>query len=128
MDSNERKAFGERVADERKARHLSQPQLAERVGVSVGTISATERGLSLPQPGNLSKLLRELEISMNGHSEPGEQSEPSTEKTWGDWFEALPKDSRSTLYMIGLYLERLSPEERDQRIRQITTAIVEQRL
>lgn len=125
MDSSERKAFGERVAGERKARHLSQPQLAERVGVSVGTISATERGLSLPQPGNLSKILRELGISMNGNAPP---TEPSTEKTWGDWFEALPKDSRSTLYMIGLYLERLTPDERDQRIREITTAIVEQRL
>lgn len=125
MDSSERKAFGERVRDARKARRWTQPELAERVGVSVGTISATERGLSLPQQGNLTRLLEVLGISL------GDEPAPETKgrlKPYGLWFEALPNDSRSTLYMIGLYLERLGPDDRDTRIREIVKAIVEQRL
>ena len=125
MNSSEREAFGARVREERKARRMTQPELAARVGVSVGTISATERGISLPQPGNLVKLQQELGISMNGDSAPIAEE---AETTWGAWFEALPKDARSTLYMIGLYLERLGPDERDARIREIVSAIVDQRL
>jgi transcriptional regulator with XRE-family HTH domain len=127
MNASERKAFGQRVRAERKARGWSQPELAERAELSTGTVSATERGLSFPQQDNLDRLLGVLGISLEddgGDSDP----EPSTEFAWGKWFEALPRDSRSTLYMIGLYLERLEPDDRDVRIREITRAIVEQRL
>lgn len=126
MNTDERKAFGQQVRSERKARRWTQPELAERAHVSPGTISATERGLSVPQPSNLTSIAKELGIDLNGATPPA--TEPTGDDWWGEWFKTLPKDSRSTLYMIGLYLERLTPDDRDQRIREITTAIVEQRL
>lgn len=127
MDAKERKAFGARVRQERKARRMSQPDLAELVGVSTGTISATERGLSVPQPSNLTRLLKELDISLNG-KEPEAEPEPDPGFSYGAWFEALPTDIRSMFFTLGLYMERLGPDDRDSRIRQTMTAIVEQRL
>ena len=55
--------MGERVALKRKELHLTQEQLAEKVGVSLQTISNIEGGKKAARPENIAKIAAALEIS-----------------------------------------------------------------
>ncbi|MBI2710468.1 MAG: helix-turn-helix transcriptional regulator [Actinobacteria bacterium] len=56
-------AWGERVADARRARRLSQADLAERAGVSQQTISKLERGRLCPHDRLKLRLAQALGIA-----------------------------------------------------------------
>lgn len=47
----------------RTAKHLTQEQLAQRCGTTVGTISQLERGLREPTLATLGKLAAELDVT-----------------------------------------------------------------
>jgi transcriptional regulator with XRE-family HTH domain len=56
--------LGLRIASLRKARKLTQEQLAEAVGCSVEFISLVERGVNAPSVAGLEKFARALKIEV----------------------------------------------------------------
>ncbi len=57
------KVFCERLKSLRKENKLSQPGLAEKLGVSKGMISLWENGINEPTISNLIKLAEVLNVS-----------------------------------------------------------------
>ncbi len=55
--------MGQRIALCRKERQLTQEQLAEKMGVSLQTVSCIELGKKAIRPENLAKLCTHLQIS-----------------------------------------------------------------
>ena len=55
--------FGEKLKTIRKSRNLTQLELSQRLGVSKGTVSAYEQGLSYPSIETLVKITSILNIS-----------------------------------------------------------------
>ena len=55
--------MGQRIAQRRKELHFTQEQLAEKMGVSLQTISCIELGKKAIRPENLTNLCVHLEIS-----------------------------------------------------------------
>ncbi|MBP3684160.1 MAG: helix-turn-helix transcriptional regulator [Oscillospiraceae bacterium] len=55
--------MGSRIARRRKELHLTQEQLAEKIGVSLQTVSCIELGKKAPRPEDLAKLCLHLNIS-----------------------------------------------------------------
>ena len=58
------KKLGQRVADLRKARRLTQPELAKRVGCSVEFISLVERGVNAPSVAGLEVFAKALKAEV----------------------------------------------------------------
>lgn len=56
--------LGEQIANLRKARKLTQEQLAEAVGCSVEFISLVERGVNAPSVANLEKFAKALRVEV----------------------------------------------------------------
>ena len=56
--------LGERIAELRRARKLTQAQLAKRAGFSVGFISLVERGVNGPSVAGLEKFGRALKVDV----------------------------------------------------------------
>jgi transcriptional regulator with XRE-family HTH domain len=56
--------LGIRIADLRKARQLTQVQLAKAVGCSVEFISLVERGVNAPSVAGLAKFARVLKVEV----------------------------------------------------------------
>ena len=57
--------LGKRIGDLRRARKLTQEQLAEAVGCSVEFISLVERGVNAPSVAGLEKFSKVLRIEVN---------------------------------------------------------------
>lgn len=57
--------FAERLKECRKAKGLSQEQLAKAVGVAKNTISVWERGERQPRPDDIYKAAIELDVPMD---------------------------------------------------------------
>lgn len=58
------KEFGKRVAEVRKAKHLTQQELSETVGMSVVTIAYIETGQRWVRLGTLHKLAKALRVDV----------------------------------------------------------------
>ena len=58
------KAFGKRLADVRKAKNITQNELAERVNMSVVTIAYIETGKRWVRLSTLDKVARALRVDM----------------------------------------------------------------
>ncbi len=56
--------LGKRIADLRRAKKLTQEQLAEAVGCSVEFISLVERGVNAPSVAGLEKFSKVLKIEV----------------------------------------------------------------
>lgn len=67
---------GRRIKDLRKAKRLSQEQLAERIERSVDTVSNLERGLSLPNFETLERLSVALAVPVKEFFEIYEDQSP----------------------------------------------------
>jgi len=59
------KEFGKRVAEVRKAKHLTQQELSETVGMSVVTIAYIETGQRWVRLGTLHKLAKALHVDVS---------------------------------------------------------------
>lgn len=57
-------ALGKRIADLRKAKRLSQEELAEKSGYSVEFISLVERGVNAPAVAGLEKIAKALRVEI----------------------------------------------------------------
>ena len=69
-------SFGQRLRELRKARGISQEQLAEAIGVHAITVSRWENNELLPQTVNIRKLAHAL------HVQEGELLNPATHTDW----------------------------------------------
>lgn len=58
------KKLGQRIASMRRAKKLTQEQLAEAVGCSVEFISLVERGVNAPSIAGLEKFARVLKVEV----------------------------------------------------------------
>lgn len=58
--------LGQRIAALRKARKLTQEQLAEALGCSVEFISLVERGVNAPSVAGLEKFAKVLKVEVKG--------------------------------------------------------------
>ena len=56
---------GDKIAAARKAKHLTQEALAQKLGVSFQAVSGWERGESIPDIPHLQLLSRELDVSID---------------------------------------------------------------
>ena len=56
--------LGKRIADLRRAKKLTQEQLAEAVGCSVEFISLVERGVNAPSVAGLEKFSKVLKVEV----------------------------------------------------------------
>ena len=59
------KEFGKRVATLRKARNITQQQLAEDIGVSVVTVAYVETGKQWVRPKTLNKIAESLKVKIS---------------------------------------------------------------
>lgn len=57
--------IGNRIAEARRARGMTQPDLAEKMGVSFQAVSNWERGESMPDISKLPDLSRALQLSLD---------------------------------------------------------------
>jgi transcriptional regulator with XRE-family HTH domain len=64
MESNVRKLIGKRLQQLRKAKGLSQEKLAEKIEISVNSLSRIERGLTYMSFPNIEKLTKILDIDI----------------------------------------------------------------
>lgn len=62
------KSVGMRIARMRKDAHLTQMELANKLGVSYQAISNWERGITMPDSANLSPLAEALLVTVDGIS------------------------------------------------------------
>ena len=58
------KNLGQRIAELRKARQLTQTGLAKKIGCSVEFISLVERGVNAPSVAGLEKFARVLKVEV----------------------------------------------------------------
>jgi transcriptional regulator with XRE-family HTH domain len=58
------KRLGQRIADLRKNRRLTQPELAKAVGCSVDFISLVERGVNAPSVARLEDFAKALKVEV----------------------------------------------------------------
>ncbi len=56
--------LGQRIADLRKTRQLTQAALAKKIGCSVDFISLVERGVNAPSVAGLAKFARVLKVEV----------------------------------------------------------------
>lgn len=74
-----RKQLGARIKEIRKARGLSQEDLAERVGIEAKHLSRIEVGGSYPSLDRLAKLAKALNVEMKDFFEFAHESRNSSE-------------------------------------------------
>lgn len=58
------KKLGRRIAELRKSRGLTQPELAKKVGCSTEFISLVERGVNAPSVAGLEKFANTLKVEV----------------------------------------------------------------
>lgn len=57
--------IGKFIAESRKAKKITQEQLAEKIGVSKNAVSKWERGINLPDASIMQELCKILDITLN---------------------------------------------------------------
>lgn len=113
MNRNERAEYAQRLIARfkqlRDDEGWTQDTWAEQAGVSPRTVSDIYRGVSrFPNDDTLEKLAKPLGLSA------------TPEETFDNWSESV----RSFLYMIGLFLESMPPEERVEVMRDIASRTI----
>lgn len=96
----DQQAIGRLIAQERKARALTQQQLADRLGVTNKAVSKWELGRSMPDVALFEPLCGELDLSiaelLSGHRIAAEEQQDAAEH--------LLMESISTRKLVGLSL------------------------
>lgn len=114
LDEDTRREIATRFAARRKELRLHQEDVATKAGVSVGMVSNAERGVSVPQTSNLLAIAAALDLDI------GADQAASTRNRWS-------QDTKVALDVVGLWLESLPQERRDQEIRDLMQSILDRR-
>ena len=99
-----KKLLGKRIKQLRKAKGLTQEELAEKIGIGTANISYIENGKFAPSIENFEKIAETLEV------EPYELYLFTTSKTPEDMKKELFKvinENNSILYMLYKYLKTI---------------------
>lgn len=115
MHEEERVALGQRVRNARKQLRLTQQQLADRAGVSLGVISNLEGGRTVPQGANRRAIARALEADVFE-----DQVAQSTRDLWST-------DVQVFTDVLGQYLNGLDAEARADQVAKWMSDIVNAR-
>lgn len=107
--------FPTRVRIERKKRHWTQQDLADRTGVSLRAIQNYEGGKSVLQAPNLRTVLAALDIDPDDDP-PGDEVAAETRNSW-------PAEVSVFLDMLGAYLMTMPEERRLRSIHDMTRMI-----
>lgn len=115
MNTEERKTLGERVTVARKARRLTQQQLADEAGVSLGVIGNLENGKTVPQGANRRAIAKALgeDVFEDGTAQAARDLWPADVAVFTD--------------VLGGYLARLDPDARAAQVAEWMAQIVSQR-
>ena len=70
-------AFGDKVADLRKARGLTVKEICQQVGIPQSRLSELERGVRIPTPGQIDKLEKYFEVNAGSLSQLAGKEAPS---------------------------------------------------
>lgn len=97
--------MGKRIAQRRKEMRLTQEQLADKMGVSLQTISCIELGKKAVRPENLANLCSQLSVSSD-YILYGKRSEPQMSDTIGKLSALEPEAYRAVQKMIDLLSNR----------------------
>ena len=95
--------MGSRIAKRRKELHLTQETVADRMGVSLQTVSCIELGKKAIRPDNLAKLCKALDVTSD-YILLGERSE----NQMSDFVKKISKLSADDYHMIEEMVEHLS--------------------
>jgi transcriptional regulator with XRE-family HTH domain len=101
-------ALGERIAQFRKARGITQVQLAETLGVSQQTIQAYEVGRRRIQVSTLPVVARTLSVSLEdlfGESESTARSKRGPTPKWQKQIEAIAQLPRAKQQFVSQMLD-----------------------
>ena len=97
-------SIGQTIAQKRKAKNMTQSQLAEKLNISNKTISKWENGKCMPDYSIIEQLCSELDITLNelisGKTEP----ETNNEKQLLDLFRKIQELEKQKNMMLGLFL------------------------
>jgi transcriptional regulator with XRE-family HTH domain len=110
MDSQVWQGLAHQIRQERKRRKWTQKELADAANVSLGTVQNAEAGKSVPQPSNRVAILGVL-----GITEEGTRAAPR---------DGWAPEVRVALNIVGLWLEQVEGEEREERIRRIIFGVL----
>lgn len=115
MNEEDKKALGERVTAARKAQRLTQQQLADEAGVSLGVIGGLERGATVPQPSHRRAIAKAL-----GEDVFEDGTAQAARDLW-------PRDVQTFTDVLGLYLAGLDEDVRAQQVAAWMTEIIASR-
>lgn len=115
MDTEEKKALGRRAREARKARQLTQQQLATKASVSLGVISNLENGHTIPQGANRRTITEALGVDIFGDG-----LAQAARDSW-------PEDVQIFTDVLGGFLAALDPAERAAQVARWMTDIVHAR-
>lgn len=115
MNQDDRRALGEKVAAARKAQRLTQQQLADAAGVSLGVIGNLENGKTVPQGANRRAITKAL-----GQDVFGDGTAQAARDLW-------PTDVQIFTDVLGGYLARLGPDARSEQVAKWMAEIVNDR-
>lgn len=104
----DRRELGAAIRGARKARKLTQQELATAARVSLRTIASIEKGEHATQAGNVEAVLRVLDLDVDA------------ERARSAW----PADVLVFLDMMGAYLSTLPEQQRLARIGEITRRVL----
>lgn len=100
MDEQARKQIAQRFAAARKQRKMTQQDVADAAGVSLGMINNLENGRSMPQSANRAAIVEALGVDVFG-----EGLAESARRGW-------PESVQTFTDVLGQYLSTLPAEER----------------
>ena len=106
--------MGERIAQLRKARNLTQTQLAEVLGVKQQTVTGYESGSRRIPVSMLPKLARMLEVSLDvlfGEEPKAVRSRRGPVPQWQEHIEAIAKLPRSRQRFVTEMLETVLAQQ-----------------
>lgn len=107
-------ALAEQVRTERRRKKLTQRQVAEATGVSLGAVSNFERKKTSLQGANLRAILTFLEIAPEGG---GDEVAEETRAGW-------PVETSVFLDVIGAWLDTMDEPTRMETIHTLTRRII----
>lgn len=104
MNGEDRRTLGEKAAAIRKARRMTQQQVADSAGVSLGVIGNLENGKTVPQGANRRAIAKAL-----GEDVFGDGTAQAARDLW-------PTDVQVFTDVLGGYLARLGEDARAEQV------------
>ena len=97
--------MGIRIAQSRKALHMTQEQLADRMGVSLQTVSCIELGKKAVRPENLANLCVHLDVTSD-YILYGKRSEQQMSSLIEKMSALAPDEYRAVCDIVNLFHNR----------------------